>query len=714
MRAGPRLLPPPIDYGPSDSRLDEAAESGYSLLALQALLDDCRSQPDWRDRADKACRFYDMGKQLTPQKEAIIRRDWGIEPRQTNLIHGVINSVLGQEAKSRTDVRVEADEDKDADICDVFNLKLKQAARESSLDRAISDAYASMVKAGVGWLEVSRASDPLDYPYRARSIHRREIWYDMTGTDLGLDDAKWLVRKRWQDLDEAVALMPEHAELLKQAVHGWSDWNFATLDQEGWESSALTRGWSNERRTTIRRDEWCDTARRRVQFYEVWYRVPAEVVVMRVSPTRTVVFEPKNPLHAEAVARGVAKLSKSVTRQVRMALFAGPHRLIDTATPYRRYPYIPFFAYRDDEDRSPYGLIESMISPQEEYNERRQLFNWMLLAKQMIVDSDAADTKVNSIAEWKRAVMRRDFVAILNPDRRRDNALTIGTDVQAQSEQFKAMEDAKALVQEVARVYGTQLGDAPAGVTSGYAINSLVDQGQIAQGEMNDNYLSSRRMAYEAMMDLVVEDHMEENMRVVIGMGKHRREIILNTWDPQTGEPVNQVKDSQMRVGLAETPSSPAYRAQEQQQLSQIIQGLSAVPAAMAELAPAWLEGSTLSNRQALADRLRAALGVPDPSDQDGKAQAEQQAQAAQAQAQQVQQAALEAKMGRDAAAAERDSSAARLNDAKAQQIGLPPNPTNRPPQPDPAADEEAFQAALAEAMAGRNAMPGPAPGMVQ
>lgn len=707
-----RPLPPPINYGPSSPLLDEAADSGYSLLALQALLDDCRAQPDWRTRSDRACRFYDMGKQLTPQKEAIIRREWGIEPRQTNLIHGVINSVLGQEAKSRSDVRVEADEDKDADLCDVFNVRLKQAARESNLDRAISDAYAGMVKSGIGWLEVSRASDPLDPPYRARSIHRREIWYDMTGTEPWLDDAKWLVRKRWQDLDEAVALLPEHADLLKQAVHGWSNWTFATLDDEGWESSALARGWSNERRTTIRRDEWCDTARRRVQLYEVWYRVPAEVVVMRTGPTRTVVFEPNNPLHAEAVSRGIAKLIKTTTRQVRMALFAGPHRLIDTATHYRRYPYIPFFAYRDDEDRSPYGLIESMISPQEEYNERRQLFNWMLLAKQMVVDADAAAADVNTIADWKRAVMRRDFVAVLNPNRKFQDALKIGTDVAAQAEQFKAMEDAKNLIQEVARVYGTQLGDAPAGVTSGYAINSLVDQGQIAQGEMNDNYIGSRTRGYEAMLDLVIEDHMDENLRVVIGMGKHKREIIINTWDEQTGEPVNRVKDSQMRVGLSDAPSSPAHRAQEQQQLSTIIQGLQNVPPAMAVLAPAWVEGSTLANRQALGEGLRTALGVPDPADKDGKEQAAQAAQAEQAQAAEMQAAAMQTKLEREGAAAERDMSAARLNDAKTAQLGAPQ--IQVPPGEEIDPEEQAIQEALAEAgLSSRPSLSGPVPGVL-
>jgi hypothetical protein len=71
-------------------------------------------QPDWRPRADIAHAYYDF-KQLSPEQQHRIRRDMGIDPRQTNLIHGVVNGVLGQEAARRTDVKVEADDDELAD-----------------------------------------------------------------------------------------------------------------------------------------------------------------------------------------------------------------------------------------------------------------------------------------------------------------------------------------------------------------------------------------------------------------------------------------------------------------------------------------------------------------------------------------------------------------------------------------------------------------------
>lgn len=640
----------------SASMRDHAGKDGFSLSALEDLVSDCQAQPDWRTRADTAHAFYDMGKQLTPELEHKIRRDWGIEPRQTNLIHGVINGVLGQEAKARSDVRVEADDDEFADVSDVCSARMKEATRESNADMGVSNGYGGQVKGGLGWVEVSRASDPLDYPYRVRDIHRNEMWYDFRARDIGLNDARWMVRKRWEDLDEAVAMMPEHEEVLKQAVNGWD-----MLNLPDDETTMIRSAYNNERRTRILRDEWADSSRKRIKFFEVWYRVPAEVVVLHLSPTRRVVYDEANPLHVEAVSRGKVKISKSITRQIRMALFAGPHRLIDVATTRRDFPYVPFFAFRDDEDRSPYGMIEGMISPQQEFNERRQMFNWMLLARQLVMDNDALDMTKNTYKDIERSVMRPDFVAVLNANRlnKTATAFKLGNELSHKAEQFEAMQDAKQLIQDVPKVYGSQLGNAPAGVTSGIANSLLIEQGMIAMGELNDNYRYARKKVHEQLLDLILEDHQDEEMQIVLGSGNNRRVVVLNTWDEQ-GQPKNRVKDAPVKVGLSDVPTSPAFRMQEQQQVATMIQALAGNPAALAILAPAYIEGSSLANRQAMADDLRRATGVPTAGDRQAQQKAQVEATQKAQIASQLQEADAVAKI-------EKTQAEARLANAKAE-----------------------------------------------
>lgn len=679
----------PDDHTESSSR--DHAKGGFNLGALENLVKDCDGQPDWRPRADTAHAYYDF-KQLTQEQKRKIWVEQGIEPRQTNLVHGVINGVLGQEAKARSDVRLEADDDSMADVCDVLSKSMKEAQREANSDMAISNGYAGQVKGGLGWVEVSRCMDPLEYPYRVEERHRNEIWYDWRATDLGLKTARWMVRKRWEDLDEAEAMMPEFKDILRSSVNGWD-----LLNLPDDTNSILYRSYSNERRTTIRRDEWCDSTRKRIKFFEVWYRVPAEVVVMQLGPTRRIVFDEKNPIHQMAIERGRAKLTKSITRQIRMALFAGPHRLLDVPTTRRSFPYIPFFAFRDDEDRSPYGLIEGMISPQDEYNERRQRINWMLRARQINIDNDALDTEYNTIADVANSAGRPDMVTVLNASRKNAQGFTIRNDLSLQKEQVDVMQDAKQLIQEVPRVYSTQLGSAPSGVTSGVAINSLTEAGSVAMGELNDNYRFARKAVYEQLLDLIVEDHMDKELAVSVGQGSSRRVVVLNTWDPKTQEPVNQVKDAPIKVGLSDVPTSPAFRMQEQQQMATMIQALAGNPQALAVLTPAYIEGSSVPNRQQIADDLRRATGQPTAGDRQAQQANEQQAKQQQAQQQELQTRGAVAQVANAEAEAQETAANAQLTLAKVDQVKVD---TAVAAQPEAANEDQLIQDALAEAQA--------------
>jgi hypothetical protein len=684
-------IKPPYDGA---SSMQDEARDGFSLHALEQLVRDCDGQPDWRARADLAHAYYDF-KQLTPEMQARIWREQGIEPRQTNLIHGVVNGVLGQEARSRSSVTVEADDEDLSDVCAVLSKAMKEAQRESFADMAVSNGYAGQVKGGLGWVEVSRASDPLDYPYRVEDRHRNEIYYDWRATDLGLKTARWQVRVRWQDLDEAEAMMPQFKVILRSAINGWT---LAGLPDDM--NSFIYRGYNNERRTTIQRDQWVDSTRRRIKFYEVWYRVPAEVVTMRIGPSRRIVYDDKDPLHQLAVSRGRVQLEKTITRQVRMALFAGPHRLIDVGTSRRNFPYVPFFAFRDDQDRSPYGLIEGMISPQDEYNERRQRINWMLKARQILIDNDALDPAYNTISDISDTASRPDMVAVLRGDRRNAQGLRIGNDLTLQKEQVEVMQDAKSLIQEVPRVYSTQLGDAPAGVTSGIAINSLTEQGAMAMGELNDNYRFARRLVFEELMNLIVEDHLTQELRVMVGEGSGRRAIVLNTIDPQTGAPMNRVKDAPVKVALGDVPATPAYRMQEQQQLGAIIQALAGDPQALAVLTPAYIEGSSLEGRKQYAEDLRRIKGVPQPGDKQAQQAAEQQAAQTQQQANQLQARQAQAVTAKTEADAQFTQANAQKTIQLARKEGAQADLIERQVQQPPAqpTEDEMIQQSLAEA----------------
>lgn len=662
---------PQYDDRIGDQSRDFAAAGSFSLYALERMLRDCAEQPQWRIRA-KICAAYYDGKQLTELQRYNIRQE-ELEERAINLIRPVVNSVLGQEAKSRTDVKVEADDDGHADVAEVISAKLKEAERETRAHMAVSDAYASMVKTGIGWVHVSRNSDPLAYPYRVESVHRDEIWWDWRGQRGAtlLDGCRWLCRKRFVDLDELEAAMPEHRDILRRSVNGWD----SMMDVGGNllgepEQASIRAAFEGERRfnLTVSKQDWVDAARKMIQLYEVWYRVPATVVVLHMGPTKKVVYDARDPRHVEAVSRGLVKLSRGITSQIRRALYAGPYRLLDEGTTKRNFPYIPFFAFRDDDDKSPYGLIDGMIAPQDEYNERRHRIQWMLKARQVQMDSDALDTKFNSIADIADAVMRPDLVAITNPNRQNkgQTAIKISSDLSMQPEQFNIMADSKQLIQDTAGRYASQMGSAK--VQSGIANSLLIEQGEQSMGEMNDNYVYGRRSAFEELVQEIIEDHKAENLSIPIGTGKTRRTVVLNGWSPE-GMPVNQVKDAEIKTALAETPNTPAFRQQTQQQIATIIQALGNNPQAAAILAPAYVESTSLSNRQEVADSLRKVSGLPMPGDKNGQAQADAMQQQQLAQKMQQEQAAAAAAVDVNVSSAERNRASARQANANAELV---------------------------------------------
>ncbi len=649
---------------------DFAGAGKFSLYALERMLRDCAEQPEWRTRAAICGAYYD-GKQLTESQKYALRAE-NLEERVINLVRPVINSVLGQEAKSRTDVKVEADNDDYADVAEVVSCKLKEAERETRAHMAVSDCYASMVKKGLGWVHVSRNSDPLAYPYRVESVPIEEIWWDWRGQRgmTLLDGCRWLVRKRFIDLDELEAGMPEHREVLHRSVNGWENWldsGNALLAEP--DSVSMRGAFENERRfnVTISKQDWVDSARKMIKLYEVWYRVPATCVVLHMGPGKIVPYDENDPRHIEAVSRGLVKVTKGITSQIRRALYAGPHRLLDEGTTKKNFPYIPMFAFRDDEDKSPYGLIDGMVAPQDEYNERRARIQWMLKSRQVALDSDALDTNYNSIADIADGIMRPDLVVITNPNRQnKGQAVLVKNELSMQREQFEVMADSKQLIQDTAGRYASQMGSATA--QSGIANSLLIQQGEQSMGEMNDNYTYARRSVFEGLVDEIASDFKDERMQVPIGTGKTRRVVVLNDWAPD-GMPVNQVKDADIKTSLAETPSTPAYRQQTQQQIAQIIQALGTNPQAVAILAPAYVESTSLPNRQEVADSLRKASGLPMPGDKNGQAEADAMQQQQIQQKMQQEAAAAQAITDDKVASAERNRASARQANAAAALI---------------------------------------------
>lgn len=646
---------------------DYASAPGMPLHELERLLTDMEHEPNWRPEADKCADYYD-------HKQASIERiqrstDLGEPLSITNLIQRTINGALGQEAKTRLSWKVEADSRAFSDVAAVLNERLHEIQREAKTDMAISEAYSSQLRTGIGWVEVSRNPDPLAYPYRCVAVHRNEVWWDWRAKLPDKSDARWMVRQRWADLDECLVMLPQFRELLEYGCHTGpiTDAMARTLltNQGKFESI-----WSTRRSFSRLEEEWLDAStRKRIRLYEVYYKRPLQVVVLAFG-TRRVKFNPANPLHMMLAKTGAAQLIKGPSFEIRQAMFAGPYRLWDRALKSRRFPLVPFICYSCDDDRSPYGLVHGMIGPQDEFNERRSRLLWLLKAKQVFVDNDALDEEYNNLLDAHREAMRPDAFFVLNAMRRNKDGMKIVNNLGLQKEQAEVMVDAKQLIQDVPGIYNALLGNNKDGVTSGVALNNLVEQSTMSLGETSDNYRTSRQAVGELMQDLAAEDLAAPNLQMEIGTGRKRRAVVLNTFD-QRGIPINHVEDAAVRVGLGDIPTTQAYKAQQQINLANMATQVGDDPISKPVIVAAMLESSEVEHGALYARWIRQKAGIPDPEqlDEEDFDRMQQAAEQQGAQMANVQQAAISAEIADKQAGAQQKTTAAQLNQARVAEI---------------------------------------------
>lgn len=588
-------------------------------------MSDARNQPIWRPMSDKCAGYYD-DKQIEAEVKAEMERR-GQPVFTNNMIRPAIDGVLGLEAKTRTDWLLQAENEDMNEVVEGMHAKLMEAGRLTKCDRHISDAYSDQIKAGLGWVEVNRNPDPFGYKYKLNTVHRNEIWWDWNA-DNDLSNARWLMRRRMLDQDEALMFFPRHKELIEHAISGWA--NF--LECYDASSDQMLSAYEDYSNFDVSRDEWLDTERKRVAIFECWYRHFVQKPVIKAGDN-VAVLDPSNKIHQGLIASGRAQVEMSIFPVMRLAYFIGPHRIHDVPSPlpHSHFPYVPFFGYREDLSRVPYGLIRGMLSPQDEYNKRRSKLTEDLNRAGIIADSDALHNM--SFEQALNEHIRSDSIIVTNPNRKHANGVKLTRGGEIAQQQFSVMNEAGRSIQEVAGIYNSFLGQ-NSSATSGVAINSLVEQSTVTLSEINDNYRGSKQAVGELMLAFIQHDMKDrENEKVIINKDKAEptKVIFLNQKD-EFGKVNNDVTRLKASVALAEIQSSPGYKAQQSRQLMEIIQTL---PDDMkAPLMHLWIESTDHPKRNEISKLIRKITGQgvdpEDMTDEDKQAMEAQQQEAEQ------------------------------------------------------------------------------------
>ena len=545
------------------------------------IFDEIEEQPAWRRIADKEMDYADGNRldvDLLRRQQAL-----GIPPAIEDLIGPALLSIQGYEASIRTDWRVTANgEPGGQDVADALNYKLNQAERESKADRACSDAFRSQIGCGIGWVEVSRDSDPFKPPYRCIAIHRNELHWDMKAIEPDLSDARWLRRQRWLAPERVALVFPEHKELIALCGrHGGTWWNEAGIEVDGGNSTGLANAWNEGRAWTMQEDRWYNPTSKELCVAEVWYRRWVRVPVIRSRDGRVVEYDENNLAHNVAIASGVATIQHATVTRVRRSYWLGPHCLFDGPSPYthRHFPYVPFWGFREDQTGIPYGYVRGMKYAQDSLNSGNSKLRWGMSVTRVERTKGAV---AMTDAQLRRQVARADADIVLDAEHMRQPGarFEVKRDYQLTDQHYQMMNDNRAAIERVSSITAGFMG------REGTARSGLQEQTQVEQsnqslGLMMDNFREARTMVGELLLSMIIVDLADQEQTIIIEGDAITADRAVTINKPEVDEAgyaylSNDVRRTRTKVALEDVPSSSSYRSQQLQAMTEAIKPLPA------------------------------------------------------------------------------------------------------------------------------------------
>jgi hypothetical protein len=564
---------------PSDQPAGQpGADTGLTLQDYTRYLHEIQNQPSWRARADREMDYVD-GNQLDAE---VLQRQkaLGMPPAIEPLIGPAIEAVLGLEAKTRRDWRVTPDRTGQGDdVAYALNYKLNQAERNSKADSSCSQAFRPQVCVGLGWVEVARETDPFKYPYRCRAIHRNEIYWDHLSVEPDLSDARYLLRRRWTDLEQAVLKFPQHANLLRMSLGRWTDQTALSLD--GGSSTGLAMSLDNERGWSIEEQQWRDCESGRVCLFEMWYRKWEQVTVLKSKDGRVVEYNHSNPAHDVLLATAAVRALKATMPRMYVSFWAGPHKLYDGKTPYshHEFPYVPFWGHREDRTNIPFGRVRGMVYLQDNVNSAISKIRWGLSATRTERTKGAV---AMSDAQLRQQVSRVDADIVLDAKHFNENRgakFQVYRDFQLTEQQYKMLQDSRLGIERASGITSGFMG-MQGNATSGVQEQTQIEQSSQTLAALMDNFMAARTKVGELLLSLIIEDMTEQEEVLIPGNAiRADRTVILNApaRDDFTGIAyrTNDVQRTRLKVALDDVPSSGSFRVQ---QLSALSEAFKAMP----------------------------------------------------------------------------------------------------------------------------------------
>lgn len=320
----------------------------------------------WVDRAIKNYDFY-CGKQWDPKTLANLKKER--RPALTiNHILPTVNLLSGMERENRNDIHVYPMKGGTAIHADVFTGLSKHSMDKSNGEFEQSMQFLDGGIGGKGWigLDISYDKDPINGDLTMERISGFDIREDPNAKTYDLNkSAKYVVRYYWGDKEQAFLLYHKKAEELEKYLESYSGEDAFEMAPAKQTDTDMLR--PSTYRYRIKETWWKSYKRQlflidktNLMFIPV-HKSQEPVLEALLTKDREMAEKEKRPLKYNTISRVIPVMNVTTT--------LGDIVLEHIEDPFgglTLFPYIRFCPYWSD--GYIFGLVDNLISPQEEVN----------------------------------------------------------------------------------------------------------------------------------------------------------------------------------------------------------------------------------------------------------------------------------------------------------------------------------------------------------
>jgi hypothetical protein len=591
--------------------------------------------------------FYDGMQWLADDAQTL--RSRGQMPLVYNEIAPVVDWLIGTQRRASVDWDVLPRNEQDVQTADIKTKVLKYVSDINKIDFARSRAFADAIKVGVGWIDDGVREDPTkDILYSKYEDWRNVLW-DSRSNELDLQDARYVFRWRWVDLDVALAMFPDREDAIREAAYAAPRMSMGSDEYEDTTDGLQT---GQLMTTTSSLDERAGvifaagsapmgtTRRQRVRLIECQYLKAAKTQIVQGGPFHGSFYHPSDTTLTDSINATGATIIDKVMMRMHVAVMTENRMLGYGPSRFRhnRFGLTPVWCYRRGRDHLPYGMIRRLRDIQEDMNKRASKALFLLNTNQIIAEKGAVDD-LNMLRD---EADRPDGMIITNSGK----TVTIRRDTDAASGQINMMTLAAQAIQRHSGVSDENLGR-QTNANSGVAIQARQMAGSVVTTEPFDNLRLAIQVQGEKLLSLVEQFYTDAKVVRLTGTTGGIEWTHVNSPEIQADGSIRYINDI--------TATAADFVVSEQDYAGTIRQVMFTTLSEMATRLPPEIalrvltmaiSYSDLPNKDDMVREIRQMTGAPDPSaqltpeEQQQQQQAQKQQQAQQAQAMQMQQQA--------------------------------------------------------------------------